>query len=102
MNNLKSTILFNLPLDLHIISKSGLYERNPILEKELIDKRGFTVVDCMFEEFCPSGGIVLDPMCGMGYTARACIKRHLTFYGNEINEKRLQKTAEKLNLDLNK
>lgn len=88
-----------LPLDLHFISKSGLLETNPILERELLKQWGFGVVDFMFDEFCPDEGLILDPMCGMGYTAKATIKRGLTFYGNEINEKRLEKTAAKLKAD---
>ena len=40
------------------------------------------------------GSIVLDPFCGMGYTARAAVHVGMTFYGNEFNEKRLGKTLE--------
>ena len=36
---------------------------------------------------------VLDPCCGMGYTARAAVKHGLAFYGNEFNAKRLAKTT---------
>ena len=37
-------------------------------------------------------GIVLDPCCGMGYTARAAVAAGMRFRGNEFNAKRLQKT----------
>ena len=35
---------------------------------------------------------VLDPCCGMGYTAKAAIHNRMRFAGNELNAKRLQKT----------
>lgn len=38
------------------------------------------------------GGIVLDPCCGMGYSARAAVAAHMKFRGNELNRKRLEKT----------
>lgn len=38
------------------------------------------------------GAIVLDPCCGMGYTARATVENKMRFRGNEFNSARLQKT----------
>lgn len=38
------------------------------------------------------GDILLDPCCGMGYSARAAVGRGMTFRGNELNSKRLDKT----------
>lgn len=38
------------------------------------------------------GDIVIDPCCGMGWTAQACIDNGVVFRGNEFNAKRLQKT----------
>jgi len=40
------------------------------------------------------GGLVLDPCCGMGYTARAAVAAGMRFAGNEFNAKRLQKTTD--------
>ena len=37
-------------------------------------------------------GTVLDPCCGLGYTARAAMKCGWTFYGNEFNRARLDRT----------
>ena len=42
-------------------------------------------------------GIVLDPCCGMGYTAKAAVNCGMTFRGNEFNSARLQKTIDFLN-----
>ena len=39
------------------------------------------------------GGIVLDPCCGKGYTARAAHRAGLAFRGSELNPKRLGETA---------
>ena len=41
-------------------------------------------------------GNVFDPCCGMGFTARAAVAHGLTFYGNEVNALRLQKTIDYL------
>jgi hypothetical protein len=40
------------------------------------------------------GGIVLDPCCGMGYSAKAAVAAGMRFRGNEFNAKRLQKTVD--------
>jgi|GEM_PF-5457200 len=37
---------------------------------------------------------VLDPCCGMGYTAKAAVHNRMRFAGNELNAKRLQKTID--------
>jgi hypothetical protein len=42
------------------------------------------------------GGIVFDPCCGMGYSAHAALRNGMEFRGNELNEKRLAKTVERL------
>jgi hypothetical protein len=39
------------------------------------------------------GGIVFDPCCGMGYTAKAAHKAGMRFFGNELNPARLRKTV---------
>jgi hypothetical protein len=41
-----------------------------------------------------AGGIVLDPCCGMGYSAKAAVAAGMRFRGNEFNAKRLQKTID--------
>lgn len=39
-----------------------------------------------------AGKTILDPCCGMGYTARLAVTSGMRFVGNELNEKRLGKT----------
>ena len=43
-----------------------------------------------------TGYRVLDPCCGMGYTARAAAEAGATFIGNELNAARLDKTVRAL------
>tara|TARA_R100001460_G_scaffold74318_1_gene115390 strand:+ start:155 stop:781 length:627 start_codon:yes stop_codon:yes gene_type:complete len=90
-----------LPLDIHVFSK---YQNIPIpagLEASISEYTGYKVVQAMFNAFCPADAeIILDPMCGMGYTAQATIDRGLKFRGNELNEKRLGKTIDRLKKSL--
>lgn len=84
------------PLDIHVFSKSGTAKLVPEFVKIAGETMGFAVVKAAFEYYAPSEGIVLDPMCGMGFTAQAAIDRGMTFRGNELNEKRLAKTIARL------
>jgi DNA modification methylase len=43
-----------------------------------------------------AGDVVMDPCCGMGYTAQGCVDLGLKFRGNEFNTKRLGKTIARL------
>ena len=47
------------------------------------------------------GAIMLDPICGMGNSARSAIKNKMRFVGNEFNAKRLEKTINSLKKDEN-
>jgi|TARA_Y100000004_G_C8856010_1_gene386860 hypothetical protein len=40
---------------------------------------------------CPKKDIVLDPCCGFGLTLKMAVKYDMAFFGNEINQKRLDK-----------
>lgn len=44
-------------------------------------------------------GILLDPCCGLGLQARACVETGLTFRGNELNATRLASTIKRLKAD---
>lgn len=44
----------------------------------------------------PDPVIMLDPLCGMGYSAQAAIDNGLAFRGNEFNAVRLAKTIKRL------
>lgn len=55
---------------------------------------------CVAECGCPDG-LVVDPFCGMGYTAQAAIDCGMSFIGNELNRTRLEKTIKRLKTDAN-
>ena len=41
-----------------------------------------------------SESVVIDPFCGMGYTARSAHKNGMDFVGNELNSVRAMKTID--------
>jgi DNA modification methylase len=58
------------------------------------NKTGADVSKNCIKAVAEEGAIVLDPCCGMGYTARAAVANKMRFRGNEFNSKRLQKTID--------
>lgn len=63
------------------------------------DPSGFMdqkLVTEVLKSVCKENDIVLDPCCGMGWTAQACVNLNLVFRGNEFNKKRLEKTIARL------
>tara|TARA_Y100000310_G_scaffold339490_1_gene432318 strand:+ start:903 stop:1481 length:579 start_codon:yes stop_codon:yes gene_type:complete len=90
----------NYPLDIHVINSAGKIK----IPEEYIAKaaslKDLKCVEAAFDHFAPKKGIVLDPMCGMGFTAQAAVDRGLQFFGNELNEKRLEKTIARLEKSL--
>ena len=88
-----------LPLDVHIISKSGHFRMADAtyFSNQCYELRGQHLVNFIFDYLLPKdANLILDPMCGMGYTAQAAINNNCVFFGNELNEKRLQKTIARL------
>lgn len=83
-----------LPLDLHIFGEAEI-------KQEYIDSvyntYGFDSLKKALAPFCKEGMKLLDPCCGMGYTAQIAKDNNCTFFGNELNRKRLQKTIDRLN-----
>ena len=86
-----------LTLDMHFLSRSKPFSVSQDIVDDCINKRGFDLVNTLFEKLCPQDAeIILDPLCGMGYTAQATVNRNLSFRGNELNKKRLDKTIARL------
>lgn len=86
-----------LPLDVHVFSKSGVVTIPENFESKCLELRGVHLVKYIFDALMPKNSqIVLDPMCGMGYTAQAACDNGVRFFGNELNEKRLEKTKARL------
>jgi tRNA G10 N-methylase Trm11 len=59
------------------------------------DRYGVKLVRWCLSEI-EAGSSVLDPCCGLGLTAKACVTHGLNFYGNELNPKRLERTRKVL------
>jgi len=53
---------------------------------------GAALVDDVVQHHAVPEGILLDPCCGMGYSARAATNNGMRFFGNELNASRLAKT----------
>ena len=88
------------PLDIHILSKSGkaVLTDEFAAQAEALNKQ--RLVHAAFDAYAPEAGLVLDPMCGMGFTAQSAIDRGMTFRGNEVNQARLDKTIARLEKSL--
>lgn len=59
-------------------------------------KTGFQSLEAALGPVTKKGMRILDPCCGLGYTAKFAVKHGLTFYGNELNAKRLETTIERI------
>lgn len=58
---------------------------------------GYSLLTAAFAPFGDlSGKKVFDPCCGLGYTAQLAVDKGMIFYGNELNQKRLDKTMKRL------
>lgn len=85
------------PCDLHFLSKTSDIHLTDEFKKGCTQKEDLNLVQYIFNYLdIPENGICLDPMCGMGFTAQSAINRGMTFYGNELNLKRLNKTKARL------
>ncbi|MFY8163223.1 MAG: hypothetical protein ACOVKC_03195 [Brevundimonas sp.] len=85
----------NLPLDLHIFTK-GSQELPQGYAEAIAGTKGYLTNQNAIGPLAAivgAGGIILDPCCGMGYTAQAGIDYGLSFRGNELNRARLAKTV---------
>ncbi|HBY66716.1 MAG TPA: hypothetical protein DEG69_02420 [Flavobacteriaceae bacterium] len=90
-----------LPVDIHLISRNNSVSLTNNFKKGCYELRGQKLVNFIFNEICPKNAkMILDPMCGMGYTAQATINNGMIFRGNELNEKRLGKTISRLKKSL--
>lgn len=81
---------FKYGADLSATMIYGRVNPGPLPSIDLTGKKGLAMVEYVLGTV--SGKTVADPCCGAGYTARAARKRGMTFYGNELNPARLDKT----------
>ena len=84
------------PCHLHFFGNQEPITLSPSLLADVYHTRGYTTLQKVFNHTAVPGGIVLDPTCGLGYTAKAAVEFGMKFRGNEMNAKRLQKTIERL------
>ena len=82
------------PLDLHVFSKTGVVLPNHYVTKVMEAKGTQNIMQALVEPFVVPGGILLDPCCGLGNSARIAVKNNMDFRGNELNPKRLMTTIE--------
>ena len=83
-----------LPLDLHIFAKQRVALPDGYLES-LRDTHGYKTLQIAVPPLVKQGQVILDPCCGMGYTAQIAIDNGLQFRGNELNRSRLNKTIKR-------
>lgn len=84
------------PLMLGVFDKDGSHEVTDEYRSAVFHTSGYSSLCAAMEPFAKSGQTILDPCCGLGYTARFAVEHGLTFFGNELNLKRLEKTIERL------
>lgn len=85
-------------LDLHLFARKGV-EYPPGFAEAVQGSAGYDTLRRAIPPLAAivgPGAIILDPCCGMGYTARAALDSGLAFRGNELNRARLQKTNARL------
>jgi hypothetical protein len=80
-----------LPLDIHLLSVHAAVAPAGYFDG-VRDTYGKDCVQRALLPLAVPGGIIMDPACGLGYTAKVGIEAGMTFRGNEINETRLAKT----------
>lgn len=85
-----------LPLDLHIFSHTLDVYISDEYKKSVTNTHGLNTLRKAITPFAKRDKIILDPCCGMGYTAQIAIDNDMIFRGNEINQKRLGKTINRL------
>lgn len=85
-----------LPLDLHVFAKKPMTLPDDYI-KRVENTYGYNTLKQVFSLYPDMEGLsILDPCCGMGYTAQIAVDRKMTFYGNELNSKRLSQTIKRL------
>jgi hypothetical protein len=91
-----------LPLDLFVFIRRGKLVDIELPDLELVNSSyGYSTLERVFHTMVTRPDMaLLDPCCGMGYSAKLAMSRQMTFFGNELNEKRLAKTIDRLRKDV--
>lgn len=88
----------NLPLHLHIFGRPGAALPAGLVPA-VSGTKGYLTVQRAIGPLAAIGATILDPCCGMGYTAQAAVDYGMNFRGNELNQARLDKTIARLERD---
>ena len=94
--------LYNVKLHIVVYGKgtsvliSGTTRSDLELDIDLNGLSGLEIINKSLRGLVKPNDIVLDPMCGLGLTAKIVKKLGCSFYGNEMNEARLLKTIKVL------
>ena len=84
------------PMILNIFSKTGNLNLTNDYKQSVYHTKGYKSLLAALEPFTKECITITDPCCGLGYSARYAIEHGMAFYGNELNQGRLDKTIEKL------
>lgn len=79
-----------------LFDKDGSHKIPEGYQESVYHTTGYKSLLAAMGPFVQGRKSVLDPCCGLGYTAKFAVDHGLTFYGNELNRKRLDKTIERL------
>jgi hypothetical protein len=90
-----------LPLDLHMFSRPGVPMPQAVeAARDSMGYKTLTLAVPPLTRYWNEQGVrqpvILDPCCGMGYTAQAAVDNRMAFRGNELNAARLAKTIARL------
>jgi DNA modification methylase len=74
----------------------GGTNKNYTFNEDINGMKGYEIPYKCVKSVGKENKIVLDPCCGMGYSAQAAVDNNMRFYGNEFNSQRLNKTIKRL------
>lgn len=79
-----------------VFDKDGTHVPPVGYQESVYHTTGYKSLLAVMEPFSEGKKSILDPCCGLGYTAKFAVDHGLAFFGNELNEKRLDRTIERL------
>lgn len=83
------------PMVLNVFSKTGSLNLSMDYKQSVYHTKGYKSLLAALAPFSDKKTIT-DPCCGLGYSARYAVEHGMSFYGNELNQGRLDRTIERL------
>lgn len=87
------------PSVVNVFSKNGELELSDTYKDNVYHSSGYKTLLTALFPFADKKTIT-DPCCGLGYSARYAVEHGMSFYGNELNQARLDKTEQRLRKDV--